>query len=408
MNKKRVLLQINTVINYASTGRIAEEIGKTAIDNGWESYIAYGRFDRPSKSNKIRIGTKFDVLYHVFKTRLFDKHGLASKKATLKFIKEIEQIKPSIIHLHDIHGYYLNYELLFKYLSSIDTPVVWTLHSCWPITGHCTYFSYVKCDKWKTHCNNCPQKKKYPASYLKDNSYKNFMLKQKSFTSVDNITLVPVSYWLGNVVSSSFLKKLKKHVIHNGINIDAFKPIETCTLRTKLNLKDKFILLGVANVWTERKGLEDYMLLSKYLKPDEVIILLGLTEKQIKKLPSNIKGLSRTENIKELAELYSLADIVLNLSVEETFGLTTIEGFACGTPGVVYNTTASPELITPDTGEVVCPHDTKQIRFAIDKIKSKGKEYYTDNCRRRAIQFFNKENNYKEYFLLYESILSSK
>ncbi len=179
------LLQINTVINSGSTGRIAEEIGSKVIEAGGESFIAFGRkAERPSKSHKIRIGNQQDIFLHGIGTRLTDKHAFFSKRATEKLIEEVIKIHPDIIHLHNLHGYYLNINVLFDYLSTIDTPIVWTLHDCWPITGHCSHFSYINCEKWKTHCINCPQKKEYPASFLLDNSYSNFETKRKLFTSV--------------------------------------------------------------------------------------------------------------------------------------------------------------------------------------------------------------------------------
>lgn len=195
------LLQINSIVNSGSTGRIAEEIGQTAIKAGWDSYIAYARKYGSSNSKLIKIGNNIDIKMHGLKTRMFDKHGLASKNATRNFITEIEKIKPDIIHLHNIHGYYINIEILFKYLKYSNIPIVWTLHDCWPITGHCTHFAFIGCEKWKSQCNNCPQKNSYPSSWLFDRSEKNFNLKKELFTSLPNLTLVPVSKWLAGIAN---------------------------------------------------------------------------------------------------------------------------------------------------------------------------------------------------------------
>jgi glycosyltransferase involved in cell wall biosynthesis len=402
--KMKKLLQINSVVNSGSTGRIAEEIGQTAMAVGWESYIAYGRNNRPSQSKLIKIGSNFDIKMHGLQTRLFDRHGLGSKSATQELVEKIEKIKPDIIHLHNIHGYYINIEILFKYLQNTNIPVVWTFHDCWPITGHCSHFTFVGCDKWKTQCFSCPQKTDYPASWLIDRSEKNFNLKKKLFTSLPNITLVPVSNWLSGILEESFLQNYPIKVIHNGINIDVFKPSAGDAFRTKHHFENKFILLGVASVWTVRKGLKDFIALRKLLNNDFQIVLVGLTRKQIEQLPDNILGVERTESVEELAEIYAAADIVLNLSYEETFGLTTVEGFACGTPGIVYSATASPELIDDSTGLIVEPGDINGLGVAIKKIKEKGKQFYTEACVERVHRLYRKEDRYREYIELYEQL----
>jgi putative colanic acid biosynthesis glycosyltransferase len=259
------LLQINSVINSGSTGRIAEEIGQLAMKNGWKSYIAHGRNNRPSQSETIKIGNDWDIKWHGLQTRLFDRHGLASMKATKKLVEKIKEVQPEIIHLHNLHGYYLNIEILFHYLATANIPIVWTLHDCWPMTGHCAYFSFIGCDKWKTQCEHCPQKKGYPASYLMDRSYQNYRLKKELFTSVRKMTLVPVSNWLATIIKDSFLKGYPIKTIYNGVDTTVFSPRESDEIREKNKIKDKFVLLGVANVWDQRKGLNDFIRLSRLI-----------------------------------------------------------------------------------------------------------------------------------------------
>lgn len=402
----KTLLQVNVVANWGSTGRIAEEIGQKAIDKGWNSYIAYGRNANCSESQLIKIGSIWDIKFHGLKSRLFDRHGLGSKRATLKFVERIKEIKPDIIHLHNIHGYYLNIEILFNYLSISNIPVVWTLHDCWPFTGHCAYYSIAKCDKWLNQCYNCVQKKSYPASLCIDRSAVNYALKKSLFTSLADMTIVPVSKWLGDQVQQSFLREHAIQVIHNGVDLTKFYPRNSIALRQKMELIGEHILLGVATSWSKRKGLADYLKLAEVLPVNCKIILVGLSKQQIKNLPKNIIGLTRTESIDELAELYSLADIVLNLSYEETFGLTTVEGFACGTPGIVYNCTASPELISPETGLIVEGGNLGQLAGAIDEILLKGTASFSIACRNRAELLYDKMNKFKEYIELYHDILN--
>jgi len=406
------LLQINSVSNWGSSGRIAEEIGQIALAKGWNSYIAYGRKERNSKSVKIKIGNHWSIYWHALLTRLFDLHGLASNKATKKLIAHIEEIKPDIIHLHNIHGYYLNYKILFKFLKTINIPIVWTLHDCWAFTGHCAYFSFINCSKWQKGCNHCPQKKSYPKSIWKDRSSLNFLNKKESFVLCkDLITLVPVSNWLSDLISRSFFNGINKKKIYNGINSDLFKPSEYFQKKEiilKYSLKAKFIILGVAGGWNDRKGLQDFIKLSNLFSNDFSILLVGLTKKQKKKLPSKIIGIEKIENIKELAAIYSTADVFLNPTWEDNFPTTNLEALACGTPVITYRTGGSIEAVSNDTGIIVEQGDIEGILKAVETIKINGKDKYSENCRKRAIENFNKEDRYKEYIELYNELLNKQ
>lgn len=399
------LLQINSVINSGSTGRITEEIGQTAITAGWESYIAYGREEnRHSQSKVIRIGNNLDINLHGLQTRILDNHslGMSAQKATKEFIKKIDQINPDIIHLHNLHGYYINVEVLFNYLSTLGTPIIWTFHDCWPFTGHCAYFDYIGCEKWKTGCYDCPITRNYPASYVMDRSKKNYSVKKELFNSVKNLTIITVSEWLKSKVQDSFLNSYPISVINNGIDTSIFKiTSNNDTEKAKYGWRNKFVLLGVATSWGKRKGIDDYYKIKEKLSNDFQIVLVGLTQKQIKELPSGIIGIQRTESIEELVKFYNMSDIVMNISYEETFGMTTIEGFACGTPSIVYNATASPELITPETGIIVEKGDINALIDAINKVKQVGKSHYSNACRERALHFYSKEDRYRDYLNLY-------
>lgn len=396
------LLQINSVANIGSTGRIAEQIGQAAMKAGWESYIAYGREAGQSQSHLIKIGSQLDVMWHGVVTRLFDRHGLASKRATKKFVSQIKEIQPDIIHLHNIHGYYLNYEILFEYLSKADIPVVWTFHDCWAMTGHCSHFVKIGCFRWKNKCNDCPLLQDYPKSFF-DGAERNYSRKRNSF-DIEKLNIVSVSKWLNSVVEESYLSKIDNYIIYNGVDIDLFKPVKS-NIKKDIGLEDKKVLLGVATAWSESKGLDDYYKLSKRLPEEYQIILIGVKRNQIKKLPKEIIGIERTNNINELVQYYSAADVVMNLSYAETFGLTTVEGFACGTPSIVYDTTASPELITENTGIVVPLGDISAVKDAVVEICRKGKNHYSQFCRERALTHFNKEDKFKEYIELYKKIL---
>ncbi len=403
-----IILQICVEGNTGSTGRLAESIGKKTISHGWESYIAHGRFSRPSQSRIIKIGTNYDVFIHGLQTRFFDRHGLASKRATTKLISRIKEINPDIIHLHHLHGYYINIKILFEFLGKRDTPVIWTFHDCWSFTGHCVHFDFVGCEKWQTECYNCPQKNEYPASLFIDRSRKNFYLKKALFISIKNMTIVPVSGWLSDVVSRSFMGKIPRVVINNGIDLRIFnEDKDTESLRQKYSLDSKFVILGVANPWTRKKGFYDFIELSTMLNDDMVIIMVGLNKSQLKNLPANIIGITRTENQQELKKLYSISDIFLNLSVEETFGLTTVESLACGTPAIVFNATACPETVDENTGFVIEKGNIKGVLDSIISVKKTGKEKFSKACRDRANKFYNIDDRLADYYNLYKEIFTS-
>lgn len=378
------ILQINSVCGVGSTGRIATDLYKVLEEQGHECKIAYGRGTAPEGIDSIKIGSNLDNYAHVFKTRVFDKHGFGSASATNKFIEEVKEYNPDIIHLHNIHGYYINIEILFNYLKEANKPVVWTLHDCWGFTGHCAYFDYVGCDKWKNGCDKCPQKEGYPTSKVFDNSKLNYEKKRELFTSVKNMTIVTPSKWLANLVKESFLGKYPVEVINNGIDLEVFKPTES-NFREKYNLQDKFIVLGVASVWDERKGLKYFIELSKKLSNDYKIVVVGVNENQKKELPNNILAITRTNNVKELAEIYTAADVFVNPTLEDNFPNTNLEALACGTAVIVFNTGGSVECIEVINGCIVekaningilkSIENLRQNKLNIDKIIISSKKY---------------------------------
>lgn len=399
------LLQINASLNKGSTGRIAEQIATLARSRGWDTYMLHGaRYKNNSDMHTLQVVTPVEERLHAVKSMLFDAHGLGSTHATRRVIREIERIQPDIIHLHNIHGYFLNYKVLFEYLHTLSTPVVWTLHDCWPMTGHCAHFDAVNCERWRSGCYRCPLKSTYPKSLFFDRSKRNYELKRHLFTSVSDMTIVPVSQWLRGVVKDSFLGAYPCSVIHNGVDVSVFSSRPT-DLRSRLHLEDKKILLGVAAIWEERKGLKDFITLSRLLPDEYRVVLVGVSKEQQSLLPGNIIGITRTESQEELAAYYSMADIVLNLSYQETFGMTTVEGFSCGTPGIVYDKTASPELVVPTCGKVVEAGNMEQLLSAISEIMSNGKSHYSASCRQRVLQYYNKDDRFNDYMTLYNHLL---
>ena len=403
------LFQINVTSNYGSTGRIAENIGLLAMRQGWNCYIAHGpRYANPSQLKNICTETSWGEKLHGLKSLFLDEHGLGSKRATFKLIDELDKISPDIVHLHNIHGYYLNYPILFDYLSGTNVPVVWTLHDCWGMTGHCVHFDYVHCNKWMTHCEHCPQLHTYPKALFRDNSYNNYELKRKCFLKIkDRLHLVPVSDWLEGLLRQSFLKECSITRIHNGIDITTFSPV-VGSVPSAMSGRFKFWILGVASPWSKRKGYDDFIQLRKVLSKDFGIVMVGLTPKQIRQLPDGVIGIERTNNIAQLAELYSSADVFFNPTWEDNFPTTNLEALACGTPVITYRTGGSPEAISEDTGFVVDQGDLSGVMAAIELVRKQGKTFYVEKCRERAVAHFDKDVSYQKYIDLYNRILSSK
>ena len=406
------LLQINPTLRIStSTGRIMQEIGELALQNGWESYIAYGKGRdgiKPCRSQIIPVGNRWSTLWHGAQTRLFDNHGLASTQATKIFVKRIEEIAPDVIHIHNIHGYFLNYKVLFDYLSKCDIPVVWTVHDCWLYTGHCYYYSYVGCGKWQTGCNHCPQQRKFPASLLMDRSARNYADKKVAFTSMpkDKFVIVPVSDWIREEMRHSFLSEYNFRVIHNGINTDVFHVCDTRESVSRYGLAGKHILLGVASIWSKEKGLDDFIEMASLLKDDEKIVLVGVKPEEQKLLPPNILGISRTGNVHELAELYSMADAFINPTWQDNYPTVNLEAISCGTPVVTYRTGGSVEAVTEQTGFIVKQGDYKGLLEAARAIRRLGKSHYQPLCREYALAHFNKEDRYADYFRLYDELMA--
>ena len=399
------VLQINSVCGVGSTGRIATDLYKVIEEAGHECVIAYGRGNAPEGIKTIKIGSNFDNYMHVAKTRIFDKHGFGSIKATKDFIKKVEEYDPDVIHLHNIHGYYINIEILFDYLKRANKKVVWTLHDCWAFTGHCAYFDYVGCSRWKSQCKECKQKREYPNSLLMDNSEYNFNKKKELFSGLKNLILVTPSKWLANLVKESYLSEYKVEVINNGIDLDVFKPIKS-NFREQYRLENKFILLGVANVWDRRKGLGYLIELANTLNEDYKVVIVGVTEKQKKKLPRNILAITRTNNINELAEIYSSADVFLNPTLEDNFPATNLEAIATGIKVITFDTGGSSECINNNNGIVIKEKSVYKLKEAIIKVKNEStmKNYINLNIER-----YNKWKTYMFYIKIYcEVILSGK
>ncbi len=369
-----VYAHINTVPN-GSTGGIMMKEHKELLAAGEDSYAFWGRGRDADNGNEMRFASDLEVKLDVLQTRLDGKAGFHSKSATRRLLVRLDAIQPDVVHLHNLHGYYVNIEMLFGWLASHDCWVEWTLHDCWAFTGHCAHFTYVKCDEWKTCCgDSCPQLGTYPATFSKGSCSWNYDQKKHLFKLVpaDRMKLITPSKWLSDLVRQSFLSKYPVEVRHNTIDTDVFKPIPS-DFRERYGIGDRFMILGVASPWTERKGLSDFVRLAGQLDSDKyVIVLVGLSEKQVEELPKGIVGLTRTDSREELAGIYSTADVFFNPTTEDNFPTVNLEAEACGTSVVTYDTGGCSETVKREGSHVVNGYED-----AIQILK-KGCRYATE------------------------------
>ena len=393
------IAQINTVCGNGSVGRITVDIFHALKKSGHEGKIYYGRRTAPETVETEKIGTNLDMGFHVLSTFFTGTHGFNSKAQTEKLIESLKEYNPDLIHLHNIHGFYLDVENLFAYLKQCGKPVVWTLHDCWSFTGHCAYFDFVECDKWKNACEKCPQyRNSYPYALFKDGSKINFTRKKSAFQGVKGLTIVTPSKWLGELVKESYLREYPVKVIPNGIDLEKFVPQETKT-------RDKHLILGVANVWDRRKGLDYLKELSGMLDSEKYeVAVVGVSKKQIESLPKGMIGIEHTQNVEELMQLYSSASVYANPTLEDNFPTTNLEALACGTPVVTFATGGSVESVDETCGRIVPQRDVQALKTAVEELCEKV-ETMRGACRERAL-LYNKYDRFGEYLNLYEESIN--
>lgn len=395
------VLQISTVCGSGSVGRIMVDIYHTLEKNGDMPLIAYGRRKAPEGIRAYCFGSVPDLALHVLSTFFRGEHGFASAGQTRKLIRKIREWDPDVIHLHNIHGFILQIELLFEYLKKAGKPVVWTLHDCWPYTGHCAFYDYNRCSGWKDGCRACREyRRTYPYALFKNRTERNYIRKKEAFTNVPDLTLAVPSAWLKGQVEQSFLKDYSIRVIPNGIDQKQFRPVGQ-GLRERLGLSGMFVVLGVANVWERRKGLSYLLRLAEKLPADCRVILIGLSKKQIRRLPGSVLGLERTSSVRELAEYYSMADVFVNATLEDNFPTTNLEALACGTPVITFAAGGSPESLDESCGRVVPKGDEEGLLRAVLKEKEEPKS--REACRKRA-ERYEKYGRFQEYVNLYHEL----
>lgn len=399
------IVEIN-MTNFGSTGKIMLQIAEMVNSNHGSAIccVPSSRVNKKNKQeNQVFIGTILTRQIHRYLARYTGFQDCFSIIATIRFLKHITKYKPDLIHLHNIHGNYINLPMLFHYIKKYNIPVIWTLHDCWSFTGQCPYFTMVKCSKWQTGCYECPQTNIYPSSYV-DRTRTMWKLKKKWFEGVENLIIVTPSHWLANLVKKSYLKNYDVRVIHNGIDLKVFHPTFS-DFREKYNIGMlKKIVLGVAFDWGEQKGLDIFIKLSQELDEEKYqIVLIGTDEIIDKGLPRNIISIHRTHNQTQLAEIYTVADIFVNPTREENYPTVNMEAIACGTPVITFNTGGSPESVEENTGLVIPCDDFELLKLSIKKICEL--EIFSErDCVESAVKF-DKNKKYEAYIKLYESLI---
>lgn len=396
------VLQINAVYKKSSTGRNVFETHTYLTEHNIESYIASPDIDIASNIG-YKIGSGLDMKVHGLLSRMFGLQGYYSKRATKGLLQYIKKINPDVIHLHNLHGNYINLRLLLKFIAKVEIPLILTLHDCWFYTGKCCYYIEDNCKKWQNVCSVCPAKKKYNKSWIFDFSKKMQKDKEKWFSQIENLSVVGVSSWVTeDSKKSTVLKNAKLYkTIYNWIDLECFSPNN----RTKTD-DGKFTILGIAQHWSEMKGVGIFLKLSELIDDNTEIVMIGNTNGY--QGNDKIKFVGATDSIEELAKYYANADVFVNPSIQETFGKTTAEAMASGTPVVAYNATATPELLGEDgkCGYLLDENEATLYLDKINKIKENGRDCYSANCRARAEKMFDKDTNIAEYLKLYETAIS--
>lgn len=398
------VFQLNTFCGVKSTGRIASEIAKLVQEDGGECLIGYGvpGISADSAPFALKIGSKIERKIHAVIRKLFDAEGYGSWFATHRLILQMKKFRPDLIHLHNVHGCYLHLPMLFRFLRKSDVPIVWTLHDCWPFTGHCAYFDYCGCEKWKKQCHDCPQQKNYPVCVGLDGSRRNHKMKKKNFALPTKITFAAPCNWITHHLHDSFLCDYPARVIVNGVNLETFRPTAS-KLKEAYGLKDLKICLAVAAEWDQRKGLSFLCNAAERMDDSYKFVVIGLTAEQITTLPANMIGIQNTSNVEELAAWYSAADCLVNPTLEDNMPMVNLEALACGTPVVVFATGGCPEAVDETCGIVVPKGDADAFCAAIKKAATGC--FQPSDCIKRAQQFDCKKT-FQQYLALYKEIVS--
>ncbi len=399
------VLHINAFYGDGSTGMIVKDLHELSLKSDIESYIVFSisSFNLNEASNLYKISNTPSKKLHALLSRINGRQGYFSRNSTKKLLKHLDKIKPDIVHLHNLHANYINLNMLLDYLSENDIPTVVTLHDCWFFTGGCYHYTNQGCYKWRKKCGNCPKKHTDLKSHFLDKTEENLEDRRNHFDKIKDLCVVGVSCWISEEAQKSILKDKKHFVIHNGIDTELFVNTPS-DMREKLGLKDKFVVLGLAIKWLDPVNKKAFDYVSKNLPKDCVFVLFGCTSEDKSTLPQNVIGLDYIKDKDTLRKLYSMADVFVNCTREETLSLINIEAQSCGTPVITYKNTGAKETVDNICSFSVENEDYKALLDRVMEIKSNGKDKYSEKCREFVVKHFDKNKNYQKYIELYKKI----
>lgn len=398
------VIHINAVYGLSSTGRTVQQLDTELARYGVNSttVYVYGSATVNDYCMANRMGNKL----HALLGRVTGLAGYYSSISTRKMLRYIDSQKPDVVHLQILHSNYINVPMLLKHLAKMDYPTVITLHDCWFYTGKCSHYTVDGCYRWKDSCGKCPRLKKDIPSFLFDRTSKLLKMKRRLVSAIPSVAVVGVSNWITEQARESYLGNSKLVTrIYNWIDTDAFRPKDASALQKKYRLQNKYVILGVASLWMNCKGLDSFLRLSKELPSDMQLVMIGNIPDGVR--TEEILHIPPTSSVEQLAEWYSLADVFISLSPEESFGKVSAEALACGTPIITVNSTASPELVGDNCGEVIDDTSVQTVLEAINRLRQKGKMSMTQSCRSFALEHFTMDSNIREYYEVYSTMAKS-
>lgn len=395
------IVQINAVYHFSSTGRTTEDMHLFLQKEGIDSYVFCINEDKPG-AGLFRMGNRLDHKAHAFLSRFTGLRAYFSKPATRQLVRHLDKIHPDIVVLRNLHTNFIHLPMIMTYLANNNIKTIWVLHDCWAYTGGCTHYTVRQCFRWQTECQNCPWKGDNTSWFI-DRSKKVFADRKMYFGAIKDLTIVGVSDWVTNEAKKSFLKDNAQRIlrIYNWIDLDVFYPRDTADLKNKHSLSENdFVILGIAQIWSENKGLSLFLEMARTF-PQTKVIMVGTLDAT---LPDNIIHVDAIDNTDLMAQYYSLADVLVNFSQQETFGKVAAEALACGTPVIANNNTAQPEVVG-DCGYVISNNSKEECFASIRKIMEQGKNSYSKKCVERARALFAKDDRLNDYLNLFKQIL---
>lgn len=397
------ILQINAVYGHGSTGTIVRDIEQLCYAEGIECLVASPDPAVRQAKHGFVIGNTIDHKLHAALSRIYGKQAYYSRCATRALLKYMDREKPDIVHLHNLHSNYIHLNMLLDYLAKRDIITIVTLHDCWFYTGGCFHYANAECYRWLEKCGNCPKQKLDTPALLKDCSAQILADRKKYLLAIPRLVVTGVSDWIANEARRTFLADTKLVTIRNGIDLNVFKPTPS-DFRQRLGLEGKYVILGPASKWLSDVNKEVLDKFTKLMHPDEVLLLFGVDVQDTSNLPKNVITYGYTKNREELAQLYTMADVFVNCTREESLSLINIEAQACGTPVVTFDATATPETVDGVYSLSTQVGNPDRLYESVENIRYNNDGEVSKPVISFASKNYDLYSNYEEYLNLYKTL----